>query len=186
MPAPPDAGQTRRNAAARRVALTAVPAAREPVTADGDELVGSIRNDAAVIAGELADAASVLDTLEGLLGDARGRLAEQRITLDELRAAVSSPTQGGTMTVPALARLLSEAEVAYELLPHARTMRAADEAAVLHLAPADVAKTVVLVTADKRVRAVIPASRRLDLEKVRAALGHGAAVLASEQRLSID
>jgi Ala-tRNA(Pro) deacylase len=137
------------------------------------------------------DARAELDAVEALLRDARACIAEQRITIDELRAALaaasSSLTEGGAMTVPALARLLTEAEVPYEVLPHGRTMRAADEAAVLRLPAEEVAKTVVLLTPDKRVRVVIPASERLDLDKARAALGDGTGVsLASEQRLSID
>jgi Ala-tRNA(Pro) deacylase len=174
-----------RRGGARRPAAGGAPSDRFA------ELVRSVGDAATVIAHELADARTELDVIEALLDDARARVAEQRVTLDELRAglaaASSSSTEGGAMTVPALARLLTEAEVAYEVLPHDRTMRAADEAAALHLPAGEVAKTVVLLTPDKRVRVVIPASERLDLDKARVALGNGAAVrLASEQRLSID
>jgi Ala-tRNA(Pro) deacylase len=155
------------------------------------ELVRSNGADAAAIARRLTDACAQLDDLEAVLHDARARVVEQRITLDELRAALasvpSSQTEGGAVAVPALARLLSEANVPYEVLPHERTMRAADEAAALELTREEVAKTVVLLTPDKRVRAVIPASERLDLAKAGAALGDGVGVrLASERRLSID
>jgi Ala-tRNA(Pro) deacylase len=91
-----------------------------------------------------------------------------------------------TMTVSELVRVLNEEEVEYELLPHARTERAADEATVLHVAPEEVAKTVVLVTPDERVRVVIPASERLDLDKARAAVGDGDELrMASERQLAI-
>jgi Ala-tRNA(Pro) deacylase len=144
------------------------------------------------VARNLAAASTELNVLGARIGELRASVAEQRIALDELRAGLpaagrSSPTEGGTMTVAELVRLLAEANVAYELLPHARTLRAADEAALLHLRPEEVAKTVVLVTPDDRVRAVIPASERLDLAKARAALRDGDAIeLASERRLAID
>jgi hypothetical protein len=53
---------------------------------------------------------------------------------------------------------------------HPRTTTAAAEAHVLGLEPRDVAKTVVLSTPDGFLRAVLPASERLDLGKVRALL----------------
>jgi Ala-tRNA(Pro) deacylase len=90
-------------------------------------------------------------------------------------------------TATELTRTLRAARVPYELLPHRRTERATDEAAALHVAPEEVAKTVVLVTPHERFRMVIPASERLDLELAREAIGDGARVeLASEQRLARD
>ena len=84
-------------------------------------------------------------------------------------------------------RALRAARVPFQLLPHARTERAADEAAALHVAPDEVAKTVVLVTPRERVRAVIPASERLDLALAREAVGDEAKLeLASERRLARD
>jgi Ala-tRNA(Pro) deacylase len=90
-------------------------------------------------------------------------------------------------TVSEVTRVFRTARTPYQLLPHAPTECAADEAAVLHLEPGEVAKTVVLVTPEERVRAVIPASERLDLERVRDAIGGPADIqLASEHRLATD
>jgi Ala-tRNA(Pro) deacylase len=92
-----------------------------------------------------------------------------------------------TTTVSEVTRVFRAARTPYQLLPHAPTERAADEAAVLHVEPAEVAKTIVLVTPDERVRIVIPASERLDLERARDAIGGEAdAELASERRLATD
>lgn len=67
--------------------------------------------------------------------------------------------------------LLDEAGVGYELLPHDRTEEALLEASTLGVDPADVGKTLVVTTRGGYVRAVLPASERLDLHKVRELLG---------------
>jgi Ala-tRNA(Pro) deacylase len=69
--------------------------------------------------------------------------------------------------------VLDEAGVDYELLTHAHTETATAEAEALGLAPGDVAKTLVLRTPDGYLRAVLPASERLDLRKLRELLGAG-------------
>jgi hypothetical protein len=56
-----------------------------------------------------------------------------------------------------LTRLLDEAGVRYELLPHARTESALAEAEALGVAAAGVAKTLVVTTPEGYVRAVLPA-----------------------------
>jgi Ala-tRNA(Pro) deacylase len=61
---------------------------------------------------------------------------------------------------------LDQAGVGYEVLEHTHTERAADEAAALGVAPEEVAKTLVLTTPEGNVRAVLPASERVDLRKV--------------------
>jgi Ala-tRNA(Pro) deacylase len=61
---------------------------------------------------------------------------------------------------------LEQAGVEYELLPHARTETAVAEAEALGLSPDEVAKTLVITTPDGYVRAVIPASCRIDLRKL--------------------
>ncbi len=85
-------------------------------------------------------------------------------------------------------RVLDEAGAAYELLPHPHTERAADEAQALGLSPDEVGKTLVLAVPDGHVRAVIPASERIDLRKVREILGVGKKKvhLASEDDLARD
>ena len=91
-----------------------------------------------------------------------------------------------TTKLDELTRTLRASRIPYELLPHARTECAADEAAALHVAPEEVAKTVVLLTKGGRTRVVIPASRRLDLDRARAAVGGAPVELASERRLAAD
>jgi Ala-tRNA(Pro) deacylase len=87
-----------------------------------------------------------------------------------------------------LTRVLDEAGVGYELLPHAHTETAAAEAEALGLSPADVAKTLVVVTPEGYVRAVLPASERIDLGKLRDLRGGGRKQvhLASEDDLARD
>ncbi|HEU0247904.1 MAG TPA: YbaK/EbsC family protein [Gaiellaceae bacterium] len=79
-----------------------------------------------------------------------------------------------------LVQQLERASIAYELINHPRTTTAAAEARVLGVEPREVAKTVVLSTPDGFLRAVLPASERLDLSKVRALLGTKDVRLATE------
>jgi Ala-tRNA(Pro) deacylase len=83
---------------------------------------------------------------------------------------------------------LEEAGVDFELLEHARTERAADEAAALGARPEEVGKTLVLAAAGGNVRAVLAASERIDLHKVATVLGVGSKKvhLASEDDLARD
>jgi Ala-tRNA(Pro) deacylase len=83
---------------------------------------------------------------------------------------------------------LDQAGVGYEVLEHTHTERAADEAAALGVAPEEVAKTLVLTTPEGNVRAVLPASERVDLRKVGDLVGvSGKKVqLASEEDLARD
>jgi Ala-tRNA(Pro) deacylase len=87
-----------------------------------------------------------------------------------------------------LTTFLDEAGVDYEVLEHAHTERAADEAAALGVAPEEVAKTLVLTTPEGNVRTVLPASERLDLRKVSDLLGTSAkeVQLATEDDLVRD
>jgi Ala-tRNA(Pro) deacylase len=83
---------------------------------------------------------------------------------------------------------LDEAGVDFDVLEHAHTERAADEAAALGIRPEEVAKTLVLVAPGGNVRAVLAASDRIDVRKVAAVLGvSGKKVhLASEDDLARD
>jgi Ala-tRNA(Pro) deacylase len=83
---------------------------------------------------------------------------------------------------------LEEAGVDFDVLEHARTERAADEAAALGIRPEEVAKTLVLVAPSGKVRAVLAASERVDLHKVAAVLEVGGKKvhLASEDDLARD
>jgi Ala-tRNA(Pro) deacylase len=82
--------------------------------------------------------------------------------------------------------VLDESGVDYELLPHPRTETANAEARALGLDPQEVAKTLVLSTPGGYVRAVLPASERIDLSKVREIEGGKGIHLASEEDLQRD
>jgi Ala-tRNA(Pro) deacylase len=84
--------------------------------------------------------------------------------------------------------LLEEAGIDFDVLEHAHTERAADEAAALGIGSEEVAKTLVLVTSSGNVRGVLAASERIDLHKVAAVLGVGGKKvhLASEDDLARD
>ena len=83
-------------------------------------------------------------------------------------------------------RRLEESGVDFDVFEHARTERAADEASALDIRPEEVAKTLVLVAPGGNVRAVLPASERIDLHKVAAVLDVGGkrVHLASEDDLA--
>ena len=93
------------------------------------------------------------------------------------------------MAAEALTELLDASGVSYELLPHAHTERAAEEAAALGVPPDSVAKTLVLTMPDGYVRTVLSAADRLDLHKVCEVLDAGSKKnihLASEDELERD
>lgn len=75
------------------------------------------------------------------------------------------------MTTFDVTSVLDAHDAHYELLPHARTERALDEARAVGARPDEVVKTIVLGTPSGNVRAVIPADARLDLKKVAQAYG---------------
>ena len=81
-----------------------------------------------------------------------------------------------------VARTLTAARVAYDLLPHHKTQTAREEAAALGIRPDEVAKTIVVRADDGYVRAVLPASERLDVHKLAVRLESGGR-LATEPEL---
>jgi Ala-tRNA(Pro) deacylase len=86
-----------------------------------------------------------------------------------------------------LTSVLDKAGVEFELLSHAHTVRASDEAEALGLPPRAVAKTLVLDAPEGHVRVVLPASERIDLRKVREHVEGGKSIhLASEEELARD
>lgn len=96
------------------------------------------------------------------------------------------PTQstlGARTGSQVLAGRLDEAHVPYELIRHRRTETARGEAAVLGVAPWEVAKTVILKTGKGFVRAVLPASKHVDVHKVGRVLDTSYVALASEPEL---
>jgi Ala-tRNA(Pro) deacylase len=87
------------------------------------------------------------------------------------------------MTVLEIDRKLTRELVPHELIPHRRTETAAEEAQELGVPAYEVAKTIVLAAGGGYVRAVLPASQRLDLHKARRLLGDNKARLATEAEL---
>jgi Ala-tRNA(Pro) deacylase len=92
------------------------------------------------------------------------------------------------MPLEALIRVLEDAGVTYELLPHAHTQSATAEAEALGLPPHEVAKTLVVETPDGNLRVVLPASERIDLRKLGDLHGERRKELQllSEERLGRD
>jgi Ala-tRNA(Pro) deacylase len=81
--------------------------------------------------------------------------------------------------------LLEQAGVPHRMVPHPPTYTAASDAEATGLPAARVAKTVVTIEDDTLRLAVVPASRRLDLHRLRAALHAGEHLrLATEEELA--
>jgi Ala-tRNA(Pro) deacylase len=84
-------------------------------------------------------------------------------------------------------RYLDEQGVGYEVVEHKTTYTAAEEARAAGVAAEDAAKTLALRDEEGYRLAVIPASERLDLEKVRDLLGAGKSLrLATEDEMGSD
>jgi len=83
---------------------------------------------------------------------------------------------------------LEETGVDFDVLEHEHTERAADEAKALGVAAEEVAKTLVLMGPSGNVRAVLPASERIDLGKVADLLeaAHKEVQLATEDDMKRD
>jgi Ala-tRNA(Pro) deacylase len=92
------------------------------------------------------------------------------------------------MAAEELIRLLDGEGVEYELLAHAHTESALAEAEAVGVDAADVAKTLVVTAPEGYVRAVLPASDRLDLRKLREITGGARKKvhLATEEDLGRD
>jgi Ala-tRNA(Pro) deacylase len=84
----------------------------------------------------------------------------------------SQAHQGGEgQGLEALRNFLNDSGVECEVVSHERTLTARAEARAAHVDPQDTAKTVVLRADDEYRLAVVPASERVDLRKVRELLG---------------
>jgi Ala-tRNA(Pro) deacylase len=83
-----------------------------------------------------------------------------------------------------LVELLRSEGVEFELLPHRRTMRAAAEARALGVLPQTVAKTLLARDGEGRcIRAVVPATTRLALDRLARAVGEQSVRLLTESEL---
>jgi Ala-tRNA(Pro) deacylase len=86
-----------------------------------------------------------------------------------------------------VARFLDEHGVAYELVEHEKQFTAAGEAQAAGIEPHDAAKALLVRENGEYLLAVIPASRRLDLKKLRATLEeHPKLRLATEDEIDSD
>lgn len=85
--------------------------------------------------------------------------------------ASQAPPGGEGQGLEALRNFLSESGVECEVVAHERTLTARAEARAADMDPQDTAKTVVLRADDEYRLAVVPASERVDLRKVRELLG---------------
>jgi Ala-tRNA(Pro) deacylase len=83
-----------------------------------------------------------------------------------------------------LIETLAERRVEYELLAHRRTATAAAEARALGIPPQETAKTVVIRTPRGFARAIVPASRRVDPQRVADALQVPEVAIATEAELA--
>lgn len=92
------------------------------------------------------------------------------------------------MTNTVLTNALDEAGVPYTVLPHAHTETATEEARALGVSPGGVAKTLIVRTAEGNVRAVLPASRRIDLRKLSGLVGTSkkSVELLSEEEMALQ
>jgi Ala-tRNA(Pro) deacylase len=86
----------------------------------------------------------------------------------------------------AVTEFLEREGVPFEVVEHERTQTAAAEAAAAGMAPADVAKTVVLRDQQGVRLAVIPASHRLDLHKVKRELDSKGLRLVTEHEMASE
>jgi Ala-tRNA(Pro) deacylase len=111
-----------------------------------------------------------------------------RILATEGSNMTSNPHSGFSATrIAAVTEYLRGEGIQHEVIEHRETMSAAAEAAATDHPPQQVAKTVVLHDGGAYLLAVIPASRRLDLHKLRELLGASKSLqLANERQISED
>jgi Ala-tRNA(Pro) deacylase len=88
----------------------------------------------------------------------------------EISMLSQETSKGGSLAEHALLHVLAQSGLGYELIQHPHTETARGEARVLGVTPEEVAKTVILKTADGYARVVVPASERVAVSKVRALL----------------
>lgn len=89
--------------------------------------------------------------------------------------------------IDAVVAYLADAGVGHDVVDHEQTFTAGAEARAADVEPDHAAKTVVLREGEEYRLAVIPASERLDLHKLRDLLGAGSGLrLASEEEMQTD
>jgi Ala-tRNA(Pro) deacylase len=84
------------------------------------------------------------------------------------------------MPVEKLRKFLDEHRVKYVTISHSRAFTAMEIAASAHVSGKELAKTVMVKVDGEMAMVVLPASCRVDMEKLRAAAGAGETELATE------
>lgn len=84
------------------------------------------------------------------------------------------------MPVEKLKRFLDESGVQYETLPHPEAFTAQETAAAAHVPGKDMAKTVMVTLDGDMAMVVLPATRRVSLDRVKEVTGATAVALADE------
>jgi Ala-tRNA(Pro) deacylase len=79
-----------------------------------------------------------------------------------------------------LKAFLDDNHVRYVTIQHSKAYTAQDVAAKTHISGKEIAKTVIVKLGGKIAMAVVPASRKVDLEHLRVVTGSASAVLATE------
>lgn len=94
---------------------------------------------------------------------------------------------GAERGIDAVTHYLGARGASYDVLEHAPTYTAAEAARATHTAPGEEAKAVLLRSGDRYQLAVVPASERIDLRKLREALGETSSLrLATEREIGSD
>lgn len=88
------------------------------------------------------------------------------------------------MPVQKLKELLDEHHVKYVVMTHSQAYTAQEVAASAHIPGREVAKTVMVKLDGRMIMVVVPASHRVNLEKLMEATGASKAELASEEEFS--
>ncbi len=88
------------------------------------------------------------------------------------------------MPATKLKRFLDENEVPYESIRHFVAYTAQETAASAHIRGRELAKTVMVKIDGRMAMAVLPATRRLDLDRLVHAAGAGQAALSTEREFS--
>jgi len=83
-------------------------------------------------------------------------------------------------------KYLEQRGISFEVIPHQRAFTSVDEARTMGVEADEVLKTVVVDTSSRHALAVVPGSRRLDMHRVREAVGDQHAHLATEDELARD
>jgi Ala-tRNA(Pro) deacylase len=100
---------------------------------------------------------------------------------------MTSETEEGGSSLEAVTRFLEEHDVPHEVVEHEKQFTAAGEAHAAGIEPHDAAKALLVREDGDYLLAVIPASRRLDLKKLRATLEERPKLrLATEDEIASD